>query len=406
MHYEDSATATEFATRVEAFMDEVVLPAERELTGAASASLVESLREEARARDIYAPQMPEEYGGQGLDFRDALPSFEQAARSELGELALHLDAPDEATMHMLELLGTEKQKRERLAPLVAGDVRSAYAMTEPMQGGGADPTMLRTTGERDGDGWVLNGHKWWITNGSEAAFFVVMARTDPDVHPYEGSSMLIVPANADGLEIVRDIPHMGGPIVGRVHSEILFDDVRVPDAAVLGEVGDGFTHAQHRMVPARLTQCMRFVGKSRRALDVAEAFMSEREVFGDTLADKQAPRFDVAEAETKLHTAALLTRNAARAYAAGEQARFETAMSKYYVMNVAQEVIDTAMQFCGGNAIGYDLPLAGFYQLVRILRIADGPDEVQKRVIARDALEEVDEREIEHVSRFGEPRRP
>lgn len=406
MEYHDSAEAAELADRTRSFVDDVVLPEERKLSGAVPESTVDELREAARDRGLYAPHMPEELGGLGYDLRDVLPTFEQAARSPLGELALRTKAPDEATMHLMELLADERQRERWLRPLVAGEMTSAFAMTEPMQGGGADPTMLKTTADHDGDDWVIDGHKWWITNGSEADFFVVMAVTDPEVHPYEGSSMLIVPADAQGIEIVRDIPHMGGSIVGGVHSEILFDDVRVPEKNILGNVGDGFAHAQQRMVPARLTQCMRFTGKSRRALDVAKAFMSEREVFGDLVAEKQGPRFDLADAETKLHTARLTARNAADTYADGYEARLEAAMAKYYVINVAQEIIDIALQFCGSNGIGHDLPLANFYQSARILRIADGPDEVQKRVIAREVLKNIDDREVEHISRFGEPNRP
>jgi len=408
MEYHDSPEASALAERTSEFVEEVVLPRERELAGRGTVpdGTIEDLREAARDRGLYAPQMGEEYGGLGLDYRDLLPALEQAGRSPLAEPAMRIDAPDEGTMHLLELLANEAQAEEWLRPLVRGEIHSAFAMTEPMQGGGADPTMVETTAEKDGDEWVIDGHKWWITNGSEAAFFVVMARSDPDVHPYEGCTMFIVPADAPGIEIVRDIEHMGGDFLGGVHSEILFDGVRVPEENVLGTVGEGFSHAQQRMVPARLTQCMRWTGKSRRALDVAEAFMSEREVFGDPVAEKQGPRFDLADAETKLHTARLLARNAADTYAAGGQARVEASMAKYYVTNVADEIIDTALQFCGSNGIGYDLPLAGFYQGVRIIRIADGPDEVQKRVIARHALEEVDEREVEHVSRFGDPRRP
>jgi len=408
LEYHDSPEATALAERVAEFVDEVVLPVEREQAGRGpvESEVIENLREEARDRGLYAPQMPEEYGGHGLDYRDLLPALEQAGRSPLAEPAMRIDAPDEGTMHLLELLADEEQAEEWLRPLVAGDIRSAFAMTEPMQGGGADPTMLRTSAERDGDEWVIDGHKWWITNGSKASFFVVMARTDRDVHPYEGSSLFIVPADTPGIEIVRDIPHMGGDFLGSVHSEILFEDVRVPEENVLGEVGNGFSHAQQRMVPARLTQCMRHAGKSRRALDVAKAFMNEREVFGDPIAEKQGPQFDLADAETKLHTARLIARNAAESYAAGEQARLEASMAKYWVTNVADEIVDTALQFCGSNGIGYDLPLAGFYQSTRIIRIADGPDEVQKRVIAREALKNIDEREVEHISRFGDPRRP
>jgi acyl-CoA dehydrogenase len=197
---------------------------------------------------------------------------------------------------------------------------------------------------------------------------------------------------------------MGEDTLSRVHTELIFDDVRIPEENVLGEENAGFQHAQQRMVPARLARSMQFSGMAERALDIAKAFMSEREVFGGTVAEKQGPRFGIAEAETKLHAAKATTRQAASVYADGNQARTEAAVAKFYTTNVAQEVIDTALQFCGSNGIGQDLPLAEFYQDVRIIRIADGPDEVQKRVIARDAFEDVDEREVQHLSRYMDPR--
>lgn len=408
VEYHDTALGEEVANRARRFIDEEVLPAERALAAGETADdeLIEELKAKARNRDVFAPQMPEEFGGLGLDLRDALPLYEQSGRSFLSQPAMRVAAPDEGTMYLLDMLATRSQQEEYLRPLVDGEIKSAFAMTEPLQGGGADPTMVKTTAEKDGDEWVVNGHKWWITNGSEAEFIVLMAQTDPDVHPYEGCSMLIVPADTPGIEIVRDLPHMGETTLGTVHSEILFDDVRVPEENLLGTEGDGFSHAQQRMVPARLTQCMRHAGGARRALDVAKAFMSERDVFGDRLAKKQAPRFEIAEAETKLHTARLTARHAAKSVASGNDGTTEAAMTKYYTTTVVQEIIDTAMQFTGSNGIGKDLPLSELFEGARIIRIADGPDEVQKRVIARDAFETVDESEVEHISRFMRPRRP
>ena len=407
MDYRDAAEASAVASKIREFVDDVVLPVEREQTGGVPVSdeLIDELRSEAKAHDVYAPQVSEEYGGLGLDFRDALPAYEEGGRSFLAMASIRTDPPDEGNIHLLELLGTETQKDTWLRPLVDGEIVSAFAMTEPMQGGGADPKMIQTHARKDGDEWVLNGHKWWITNGSDADFFLVMARTDPDVHPYEGCSILLVPADADGIEIVRDIPHMGETTLSRVHTELIFDEVRIPETNVLGEVDAGFAHAQQRMVPARLTRSMQFSGMAERSLDIAKAFMSEREAFGEHVREKQGPRFSIADAETKLHAARTMVRHAADVYADGDQARIEASMAKYYSTNVAQEVIDTALQFCGANGIGMDLPLAEFYQDVRIIRIADGPDEVQQRVIARDAFENVDEREVEHVSRYMDPRR-
>ena len=402
MEYNDSETARDLAERARAFMDEVVLPTERAQPGGepVGEETIADLREQARERDLYAPQIAEEYGGMGMDFRDVLPLFEQAGRSILGAPAMRVDAPDEGNMHTFELVGTDEQNEEYLKPLVAGDISSGFSMTEPMDGGGSDPKMLRTTAEKDGDEWVINGHKWWTTQGSAADVLLVMARTNEDAHPYEGCSFFLVSPDVDGVEIVRDIPHVGASVVGESHAEIKYNDVRVPEEHLLGERDQGFQHAQQRLGPARLTHCMRFSGMATRALDVAKAYLSEREGFGSPLADKQALRYEIAEAETRLHAVRATVRDAADKIAAGEEARIEVAMSKVFAANATQDAIDTALQCCGGNGIGKDLPIGDFYEAVRAFRIVDGADEVHKRVIARDAFEDVDEAELEALTRY------
>ena len=402
MEYNDSETARDLAERARAFMAEVVLPTERAQPGGepVGEETIADLREQARERDLYAPQIAEEYGGMGIDFRDVLPLFEQAGRSILGAPAMRVDAPDEGNMHTFELVGTDEQNEEYLKPLVAGDISSGFSMTEPMDGGGSDPKMLRTTAEKDGDEWVINGHKWWTTQGSAADVLLVMARTNEDAHPYEGCSFFLVSPDVDGVEIVRDIPHVGASVVGESHAEIKYDNVRVPEANLLGELDQGFQHAQQRLGPARLTHCMRFSGMATRALDVAKAYLSEREGFGSPLADKQALRYEIAEAETRLHAVRATVRDAADKIAAGEEARIEVAMSKVFAANATQDAIDTALQCCGGNGIGKDLPIGDFYEAVRAFRIVDGADEVHKRVIARDAFEDVDEAELEALTRY------
>ncbi len=400
--YDDGERAGEFAARVREFVDDEVIPVERDLLGdgPVSAETVADLRAEARDRDLYAPQVSEEYGGLGMAFRDVLPAFEAAGRSLLGPAAIRVDAPDEGNAHTLELLGTEDQRERWLRPLVAGEIRSGFAMTEPMQGSGSDPKMIRTTARREGDEWVLDGHKWWTTNGSVADVLIVMARTDPDAHPYSGCSLLLVPADADGVEVVRDIPHVGSGVTGTVHSEIAFDGVRVPAANLLGELNEGFRHAQQRLGPARLTHCMRFSGMAERALDVAKAYAAERRAFDSALADKQGVRFDVADAETRLHAVRTMVREAADRIAAGDEARVPVSMAKLYAANVTQDVIDTAVQLCGGSGVGKDLPLAEFYEEVRQFRIVDGADEVHKRVVARDAFEDTDASELDPLPRY------
>jgi len=407
MEYHDSEKAKEVASRVEAFMDEVVIPREREAlrTGEpVTEDELEEFWEMAKQRDLFAPQVPEEYGGQGLDFRDMLPSFEQVGRSLLGALSIRANAPQEGNMHTLEMVGTEAQKEEWLRPLVQGEISSGFSMTEPMDGGGSDPKMLKTTAVKDGDEWVINGHKWWTSDGVDADFLLVMARTDMDAHPYEGTSIILVPTDTPGVEIVRNVPHLGGHgITERTggHAEIKYKNVRVPVENTVGEEGGGFRVAQMRLGGGRLTHCMRYSGMAQRSLDIAKAYLAEREAFGSDLSEKGSLRHRIAEAETKLHMARTGVRHAARELDESD-ARIEVAMAKVYTARVTNEIIDLALQVCGGNGIGKDLPIAHFYEHVRAFRIVDGADEVHLRSIARDAFEDVDPAEIDTALRFDE----
>jgi acyl-CoA dehydrogenase len=202
------------------------------------------------------------------------------------------------------------------------------------------------------------------------------------------------------VEVIRDVPHVGGGVTGTGHAEIRYDGVRVPEENLLGEENAGFAIAQQRLGPARLTHCMRFTGMAERALDIAKAYAEERRAFDGPLSEKQALRFEIAEAETRLHAVRTMVRHAADRIAAGEEARTEVAMSKTYAATVVQETVDAAVQICGANGIGKDLPLADFYENVRQFRIIDGADEVHKRVIAREAFSDVDPSEIEHLTRY------
>jgi len=404
MEYDDPERGQQVARRTRAFVDDVVVPVEREHLGRGPVpeAVLADLRAEAREHDLYGPQLPAEYGGLGLDFRASLPVFEEAGRSLLAVHALGVNAPDEGNMHTLELVGTEEQKEAWLGPLARGEATSAFSMTEPDPGAGSDPKMLRTTARRDGDEWVIDGHKWWTTQGGDADVLLVMARTDPDAHPYEGCSIFLVPADAEGVEVVRDIPHLGDDLVGTGHAEIRYDGVRVPEENLLGGENDGFAIAQQRLGPARLTHCMRYTGMAARALEVAKAYASGREAFGESLAEKQSLRFGVADAETRLHAARTMVRHAADRLVAGEEARVPVSMCKVFAAEAAGDAIDRAVQTCGASGIGKDLPLADFYAHVRQFRIVDGADEVHKRVIARDAFADVDPGHLEGLPRYGE----
>ena len=400
--YDDSETAKELVERTKSFMDEVVIPREREDFlggGEMTEELIADLRAEAKDRDLYGPQIPEEYGGLGLDFRDVLPMFEQAGRSLLGPPALRVDAPDEGNIHTIEMVGTDEQKEEWMVPLIDGEYTSAFSMTEPMQGGGSDPKMIKTTSEKDGDEWVINGHKWWTSQGTEADILLVMARTNPDAHPYEGCSFFLVDPETDGVEFPRNVPYLGDSW-GISHPEVIYDDVRVPEENLLGPKDEGFGIAQRRLGPARLTHCMRFCGMAKRSINVAKAYVSEREAFGSDLSEKQSLRFTVARAETRLHAVKTQVRHAARQIAAGREARIEVAMCKVFAATVINEIIDDMLQMCGGNGMARDLPLSYFYEEVRGFRIFDGADEVHLRSIAREAFEDVDEGELQTVTRF------
>jgi acyl-CoA dehydrogenase len=405
MDYHDSETAKEVASRVEAFMEEEVLPREREAlrTGdPVTEREIHDLWAMAKERDLFAPQVPAEYGGQGLDFQDMLPSFEQVGRSLFGALSIRANAPQEGNMHTLEIAGTEEQKQEYLRPLVEGEIRTGFSMTEPREGAGSDPKMLKTTARKDGDEWVINGHKWWTSDGYNADVLLVMARTDLDAHPYAGTSIILVPTEADGVEIVRNVPHLGGHgivDIERGHAEIKYDDVRVPEENLIGEENEGFRLAQLRLGGGRLTHCMRYSGMAERALEIAKAYLQERRAFDESLSKKQALRHRIATAETNLHGARTMVRHAARELDHSD-ARIEVAMAKTYTANVTGEIMDLAVQCLGGNGIGKDLPVAYFYEAVRPFRIVDGADEIHRRTIARHAFEDVYDEDMDNVLRF------
>jgi acyl-CoA dehydrogenase len=420
MEYHDSEQAQELAAEAREFMDERVIPTERKYLGDGPVpeGIIAELRDEARERGIYCPQIGAEHGGGGYDFDDVLPLFEEAGRSLLGATAMRVDAPDEGNMHTIELVGTEWQKEEYLEPLVAGDISSGFSMTEPRSGAGSDPKMMQTHAEKDraeqssagsarpeatqnGDEWVIDGHKWWTTQGDEADFLIVMARTDTDAHPYNGTSLFLVDADNPGVDIVEPTPHLGPSVVHSSHAEIRYDDVRIPEENLLGELNEGFTHAQERLSPARLTHCMRYTGMATRALNVAKAYMHDREAFDSKLSEKQSQRFDIAEMETRLHAVRTMVRHAARQIASEKEARIPVSMSKVFAANTTQEAIDLAIQCTGGSGISRHLPLADFHESVRAFRIVDGADEVHKRVIARHAFEDAENPdELENLPTF------
>jgi acyl-CoA dehydrogenase len=378
----------DIVTRVRDFVDREVIPLEtrlREKAADLTHDDLRTLRAKAKAAGLWAPTMPRDMGGMGLNIAEFAPVLETAGRSMLGPLALHCSAPDEGNMHLMNTFANDAQRERWLRPLVAGDIFSAFSMTEPPPGAGSDPRMIRTQAVRDGDDWIINGHKWFTSNGEIASFLIIMAQTEPDVHPYKGCTLFIAPIDAPGIEIVRDVPTMGRKDFGG-HVEIRYKDLRVPHSAILGDEGQGFALTQHRLGPARLTHCMRWTGIAGRALEIATHYATLREAFGDTLSGHQSIQWMLADSAIELHGCRLMIRDAAERLAAGDQAREATSIAKVFVAETVNRVLDRAVQICGGMGISRDLPLADWYESARAFRIYDGASEVHRMVIARSVI--------------------
>ncbi|MGH9293140.1 MAG: acyl-CoA dehydrogenase family protein, partial [Acidimicrobiales bacterium] len=368
---------------------------------------LEPVQAEAKKRGLWAAHLPPELGGGGFGQVRLGLMHEILGQSPYGPVAFGNNAPDSGNAELIaigiESTGREDQRRKWLEPLLAGEIRSAFSMTEP--GAGADPTLLQTRAVRDGDEWVINGHKWFTSNGSVADVLVVMAVTNPDVHPYQGSSMILVPAKTPGVEIVRDISTMEDPTehFGRfgAHSEIVYRDVRVPAGNLVGREGDGFRLAQQRLGPGRIHHCMRWLGQSRRAFDMLCERAVSRYTHGSYLAEKQTVQNWVADSLAEMTAARLMTLHAAwKMDQEGPQsARVEIAMVKYYGAKVLYDVIDRAIQAHGSLGFSTDMPLEHMYRAARAARIYDGPDEVHKVTVARQVLKGYQRVEVpsEHV---------
>lgn len=375
--------------RVRRFVDEVVIPleahADADPVSGLPLALLQEARAKAKANGLWSPTMPQELGGMGLSLQEIVPIFETAGRSLLGPSVLNCAAPDEGNMHLLHMYANPAQREQYLKPLVAGEVFSGFAMTEPAPGVGSDPSMLRTSAARDGDSWVINGHKWWTTGAGIASFLIIMARTGEDER--KGATLFLAPIDAPGIELVRLVPHMGEPDLGG-HGEIRFHDLRLPHSAILGEVGQGYALVQARLGPARLTHCMRWTGIAQRALEIAARYANEREAFGSPLGGHQAIQWMLADSDMELHAGRLMIQQAAWLLAHGEKARRETSMAKVWVAETVNRVIDRAIQICGGLGISRDLPLSRWYEAARAFRIYDGASEVHRMVIARQVLKD------------------
>ena len=374
--------------RYRAFMDEHLLPMEGALMAEddASFALLADLQARVRADGLWAPHVPPEAGGTGLGFLYYACLNEVIGRSFIAQLVFGCQAPDAGNAEILHLFGTDEQRETFLRPLVAGEVRSFFSMTEP-EVAGSDPTLLRTRAVRDGDDWVIDGHKWFSSGADGAAFAIVMAVTDPDADAHRRATMILVPADTPGVDVVRPVPVLGH--AGRgwgTHCEVTYTGVRVPVANALGGVGDGFLLAQKRLGPGRIHHVMRWLGQMQRAFELMCAYALEREAFGGPLAEKQTVQNWIADSAVEIQACRLLTMDAARKIDEGSEARVEVSALKFYAARVLNEVIDRAVQVHGARGLTDETPLGTMLQMARGARIYDGPDEVHRMVVARRIL--------------------
>lgn len=374
-----SAAAAELPERVLRFVRETVIPYEKDPRNhghGPSEDLVHELRTQAREAGLMAPHLPAEFGGHGLSHVQTAAVFRAAGYSPLGPVALNIMAPDEGNMHLLERVATPAQKERFLRPLAAGEMRSAFLMTEPDGGAGSDPSMLKTEAVRDGSDWLISGRKWLITGAVGAGFGIVMARTE------ERATMFLVDMDSPGIRIERILDTIDNSMPGG-HAVIALDRVRVPANQILGEEGRGFDYAQVRLAPARLTHCMRWWGTARRAHDIATEYACRRHAFGKPLIDHEGVGFMLADNEIDLKQAELMIDWCASVLDTGAKGTQESSMAKVAVSEALYRIADRCVQVLGGLGVTRDSVVEQAFREIRAFRIYDGPSEVHRWSLAK-----------------------
>jgi acyl-CoA dehydrogenase len=394
--FESSDRSKEYQERLTAFMDSHIYPSEAVYAEQIRASgnphhqpaVMEELKTEAKRRGLWNLFHPHKEWGPGLSNSEYAPLAEILGRSAIAPEACNCSAPDTGNMEVLTMFGTPEQQDQWLRPLLDGEIRSSFAMTEP-DVASSDATNISLRIARDGDSYVLNGRKWWISGAMHphCAVFIVMGKSDPDGPPHRQQSQILVPMGTPGLTIVRALPVMGY-MDHEGHVELRFEDVRVPATNLIGNEGDGFLISQERLGPGRIHHCMRLVGTAERALELLCQRALSRTTFGRRLAERSNIQDWIAEARIELEMARLLTLKTAWLMdtVGNKGARIEIAAIKVAAPNVALRIIDRAMQVHGGGSMSDDFPLASMYAHTRAIRFADGPDEVHKMTIARREL--------------------
>jgi len=373
--------------RIRIFVDEEIIPLEADKTNYdvhenIREDILATLRDKVKSAGMWAPQVPREFGGLGINTVGMAVCYEEMNRSIFGPAAFNCAAPDEGNMFILNRVGTPEQKERWLRPITDGRVRSAFAMTEP-KGCGSDPSLTYTTATKDGDNWVINGRKWFITGAEGAQYFILIAKTSDDVR--KGLTAFLFDANDAGWNIERRIPIMGPEEHGG-HCELSFDGLVIPDENRLLNIGDGLKVTQIRLGTARLTHCMRWLGMAKRAMEIALEYVENRDSFGAKLIDHETIQAMLGDAAMSIQIGRLLTMNAAWKLDQGSFARKEVSMAKIQVADTLHKVVDTALQLNGARGYSKDTPLEWMYRYARQARLVDGASEVHKMVLSRNLL--------------------
>jgi len=373
----------ELQARTRRFIRERIIPLEgdpRQMRHGPTDEFRRELNTLAAAEGLVAPHVSPEYGGLGLSHFAKAVVFEEAGYSVLGPLAMNISAPDEGNMHLLEAVGSAEQKERWLRPLARGAIRSCFCMTEPAPGAGSDPAALATTAIKDGNHWIINGTKWFITGAEGAGFAIIMAK-DEDGH----ATMFLSDMDTPGIEIVRTMDSLDQGFPGG-HAVMRFNDVRVPAADILGEPGKGFRYAQVRLAPARLTHCMRWLGAARRAHDIASGYAQTREVFGQKLGQHEGVGFMLADNEVDIRLSRLSIWHTAWVLDQGQRGGTESSMSKLFCSEAIYRVADRCVQVLGGQGVTGETLIERIFREVRGFRIYDGPSEVHRWSIAQKIM--------------------
>lgn len=385
MDFKLSPKEEAYRQRVAEFVADEILPLEEDPANFSEhenlpVSRLAELRETVKRHGLWAPNVPEALGGLGQSFCGLAASYEEMNRARFGPVAFNAAAPDDGNMRLLAKIGTDAQKDWWLAPVVSGEMRSAFAMTEPHPGSGSDPSMMLTRAERVQGGWRIFGRKWFITGAEGADRFIVMARTSED--PRKGLSAFLFSSDQPGWRIVRRIPIMGPEEHGG-HCELAFDGLEISDENVLLNIGDGLKVTQIRLGPARLTHCMRWLGLAKRCVEIASAYAADRHGFGMRLADRETIQVKLGDLAHRIEVGRLLTMKAAWLLDQGDRAKSAISMAKLHVADTLHRAADDSIQICGATGYSGDTALEWIYRYARQARLVDGADEVHKMVLAQ-----------------------